>query len=166
MNFPLTKNSPVSFLLGPLAESFGVLPGTAFKLFEVGRGEVTLELVDEPKIETAAASWVFRDADGLEVAIEAQRDEDVCILRCKVANRGAEPRFLNQMQVRLDFAASNRRWHLTSAGGGFPGCSYPTPAYETREHFMPHDGIIELSSAPGGRSSDKVFVVTLFRVLT
>jgi alpha-galactosidase len=155
MNFPLTKNSPVPFLLGPLADSFGVLPGTGFKLTEAGRREVTPELVDEPTIEAAGASWVFRDADGLEVAIEAQRDGSVCILRCKVANRGAEPRLLDRMQVRLDFAASNRRWHLTSAGGGFPGCSYPTSAYETREHFMPCDGIVELSSAPGGRSSDK-----------
>src|SRR4028119_1482897 len=104
---PFTKDFPVSFLLGPLADSFGVLPGTAFKLSEAGRGEVTLELVEEPKIEAAGASWVFRDADGLEVAIEAQRDESVCILRCKVANRGSAPRFLNQMQMRLDFAASN-----------------------------------------------------------
>ncbi|HEX9997449.1 MAG TPA: glycoside hydrolase family 36 protein [Abditibacterium sp.] len=155
MNLSLHKKSPVSYLLGPLADSFGLLAGTGFKLSEVGRGEVPLELAGEPKIDAAGASWVFRDADGLEVAIKARRDEDVCVLRSKVTNRGAVPRFFNRMQVRLDFAASHRRWHLTSSGGGFPGCCYPTSAYETREHFMPYDGLIELSSAPGGRSSDK-----------
>ncbi len=120
MKSPLTKNSPVSLLLGPLADAFGVVPGTAFRLTEAGRGDVTLDLAADPKIEAAGASWAFRDADGLEVVIDAQRDESVCVLRCKLTNRGANPRVLDRIQVRLDFAASRRRWHLTCAGGGFP----------------------------------------------
>jgi hypothetical protein len=136
MNFPLTKNSPVSFLLGPLADSFGVLPGTGFKLSEAGRGEVTLELVDEPKIEAAGASWVFRDADGLEVAIEAQRDEVSVFCAVKspivVLNLDFEPDAgaagLCREQPTLAFDQRGR-W--------LSGCSYPTSAYETREHLCP-----------------------------